>query len=300
MIKKLQEENTDSFEMQFLKTKVDLKQDAARPETLISIGTHTYKGKQYPNDVMTAGEFSVISAPSKTRKSFFKSALEACYIGGNAKYYFSNIKSHRNENFDIISIDTEQSEYYAQRTFRRVPKMTGIDYTNYHPFRLRGLAPTERMAFIDRLLSSGKIKNPKLMFIDGVADLIDDTNDLVMSNEAATYLLKWSEDYNMHICVIIHNAYGTTKPTGHLGSAVTKKAETVFMLSSEDSEDKHSDTIVTPLYTRGMSFEKFKFNVVDGLPISRNDLEDNYGFEDYNKPFESNFDSNEESNDIPF
>lgn len=292
MIEELKVENQDSFLLNYAKYRVDLDVDEDRPDTLISIGEHSYKGKSYPNDVLTAGEFSVISAPSKTRKSFFKSALVASFIGGNANKYFPNMKSHRKGSQGIIDVDTEQSNYYAQRTFRRIPEMTGILYDNYHAFRLRSLSPNERLNFIDDLLKSGKVDNPRLMFIDGVADLIDDTNDLIMSNEVATMLLRWTEVYGIHICVVIHNAYGTSKPTGHLGSAVTKKAETVFMLSREGDEF-NAPTKVVHLYSRGMPFEDFNFIIdKDNLPRTPGSISD--------ERFADVFNEKEDFNDVPF
>lgn len=295
MIEKLEVEGRDSFRMNYMKYRVNLDEDTPRPETLISIGEHSYKGKSYPNDVLTAGEFSVISAPSKTRKSFFKSALVACFIGGDTIKYFPNMRSHREGNMGIIDVDTEQSDFYAQRTFRRIPEMTGILYDNYHAFRLRSLSPNERLYFIDDLLKSGKVKNPRLMFIDGVADLIDDTNDLIMSNEVATMLLRWTEVYGIHICVVIHNAYGTSKPTGHLGSAITKKAETVFMLS-RDGDEFDSPTKVVHLYSRGMPFEDFRFIIdKDSLPRTPESLED----EKFNDVFNDDYEM-PDIDDIPF
>lgn len=249
----------------FNKARVNLKEDVARPDIVISIGEHEYKGLMYPNAVMTGGEFSVIAAPSKTRKSFFKSALASAYIGGGSNKYFSNIKGHRDKDYSVIDVDTEQSEYYAQRAFRRVPEMVGGDYENYYPFRMRFMSVQDRVKFLDTLLYSGRIKDPKLMFIDGIADLIEDTNDLVLSNEAVGYLMKWTDDFKMHICAVIHTAFETAKPTGHLGSAVTKKAESVFVLS-KNGEGQNADTLVEHAYSRGHSFDNFSFNVKDGLP----------------------------------
>ena len=266
MIEKININGKDlSFDKLFERSLVDLSEEIPRPDTLISIGTHEYNGKTYPNDVMTAGEFSVITAPSKTRKTFYKSALCASYIGGKTNEYFPNIKSHRTEEFSIIDADTEQSEYYAQRSFRRVFDMVGGVYDNYFPLRMRFMSSNERLLFLDRLLYSDKIPKPKLLFIDGIADLIEDTNDLVMSNEVVQYVMKWTDELQIHICTIIHTAHGAPKATGHLGSAVTKKAETVFNLS-RDGDGMNAPTKVVHSYSRGYPFDDFYFNVDNGLP----------------------------------
>jgi len=41
---------------------VDLSEEMQRPEILLSIGTHEYKGNSYPTPIMTSGEFSAIIA----------------------------------------------------------------------------------------------------------------------------------------------------------------------------------------------------------------------------------------------
>lgn len=249
------------FSREYNRCFIDTSKVVEKPEIVISIGQYPYNGAWHDTAVMTAGEFSVISAPSKTKKSFFKSQLCASYIGGNAGERFRNIKGHRKSDCVIIDCDTEQSEYYAHRTFKRVERIVGSPYKGYLPFKMRHLNPDERVAFIDKVIEHHK-DNVKLVFIDGIADLIEDTNDLVMSNYIAGKLLKWTDKYKIHICTIIHNAYGVSKPTGHLGSAVVKKAETVFQLST-DKEKNPEIVKVTHQYSRGRSFEDFYFKVND-------------------------------------
>ena len=84
-------------------------------------------------------------------------------------------------------------------------------------------------------------------------------NNLEWSNQIVHKLIKWADDYKIHICTIIHVAYGVTKATGHLGSAVTKKAETVFLLKVDDNDKNIVE--VLPQYTRGYPFDSFKFMV---------------------------------------
>lgn len=274
---------SDWFEREYLECFVDLKEPIEKPEVLISIGTYSYNGGQYPVPVMTAGEFSCISAPSKSKKSFLKSQFASAYIGGKSINHFEDIKGHRNEDFFIIDCDTEQSKFYAANTFKRVQKITGEEYPHYYPFKMRHLTPEKRVAFIDQLLQSERFENRvKLVFIDGVADLIEDSNDLVMSNYIAGKLLQWTDKYNIHVCIIIHNAYNTIKPTGHLGSAVVKKAESVILLEPE--EENKEIVKVSHLYSRGRSFQEFWFRIndYDALPYECDEtgnLKDNPDFE---------------------
>lgn len=265
------------------KTFVDLKQKVAFPDILISVGEYTYKGKQYPIPLMTTGEFSCIVAPSKSKKSFLKSALCASYIGGNSNKYFDNIKGHRKSDFDILDFDTEQSPFYAQKTFQRSLEMSESNYPNYKPYRLRALSIQERIDLIKHLIYSNE--NLKLVFIDGIADLLLDPNDLEKSNELIFLIMKWTEERNIHICLVIHSAFGSTKATGHLGSTAIKKCESVMMLQPTDATKKYIK--VNHQYSRGYSFNDFHFSIKDNdaLPYRVDDV--NYQFLD-DLPFEAN------------
>jgi len=245
---------------------VDLSEDLKPPELLLSIGTHDYKGVQYPTAVQTAGEFSAIVAVSKAKKSFLKSAFVGCYIGGDANFLFPNIRTHRTEDFTILDFDTEQGKYYAQRTFRRVPEISKRKYDNYKCYATRQLTSRQRLLLIDHCLKNQDTlyKNKvKLVSIDGIADLVENTNDLVMSKEASDYVMRWTHDYNIHIMTVIHKNGATGKPLGHLGTYILKKVESIIEL--EVNEDK-TITVSNP-YSRGYSFENFTFDVNnDALP----------------------------------
>jgi hypothetical protein len=241
---------------------VDLSLEIIKPETLISIGQHSYKGSFYDTSVCTAGEISAITAQSKAKKSFLKSALIACYVGGQSQTLFPNIKSHRTENFTILDFDTEQGSYYAQRTFRRVQEMAGGFYENYKCYAVRHLTSYNRLMLIDHCLKNqDKLykSKVKLISIDGIADLVENTNDIVMSKEASDYLMRWTYEYNIHVIIIIHKSGITGKPLGHLGTYVLKKAESVIEL---DSQEDGSVKVTNP-YSRGYRFEDFSFSIND-------------------------------------
>jgi hypothetical protein len=245
---------------------VDLSLEMPKPEILLSIGKHEYKGNFYDTPIMTAGEFSAIVAESKAKKSFLKSGLIGCYIGGNATTLFPNIKSHRNNEYQILDFDTEQGKYYTQRTFRRVQDISGGVYEYYKGYATRSLSSAERLGLIDYCLTNQKTlykKEVKLIAIDGIADLVENTNDIILSKQASDYILKWTNDYNVHVIAIIHKAASTGKPLGHLGTYVLKKAETVINL---DVNSDRSVTVTNP-YSRGYHFDQFSFDInKNGLP----------------------------------
>jgi hypothetical protein len=244
---------------------VDLDAEMVKPPIAISVGHYLYDNESHYLPAYTYGEFSATVAPSKTKKSFFKSALIASYIGGNSNEFFPQFKTHRKEDHFIVDIDTEQGKYYAQNVFRRVAKMTGGLYQNYLPFSMRSKTPLERVLFIEGLLKDPKyLGKIKFISIDGIADLVENTNDIVMSNNIASKVLKWT-DQGIHLHTVIHKLTNVDKPTGHLGSYILKKAETVVFLSKNEQDDSLID--VEHKYARGRKFENFSFAIDrDGLP----------------------------------
>ena len=216
-------------------------------------------GYKFDNYVplVTYGNFSCIVGASKSMKSFFKSALLACYIGGESQNYFSEIKGHDTKGKFIIDLDTEQSEYHCQKASQRVLKMVGINYEKYKMFALRSLEPKERVQFLDYLFNESEYKgNIGLCSIDGVADLIENVNDLDKSNMITQKLMKISADHNAALLTVLHRNFESDKPTGHLGSAVLKKAESTIFV------DKDNDVVtVKPKYTRNIPFDGFTFGL---------------------------------------
>jgi hypothetical protein len=243
---------------------VDVSKKLDYPKPAISIGYHTTGGNNYPTSFGTYGNFSAIVGASKSRKTFFKSLLVSAYVGGQSDRYLGHIKGHRDSGQFVIDIDTEQGEWHAQNVFKRIPKMCGGNPDFYKPFALRPYSHLERIQFIDYLVYESQYKdNIGLMVIDGLADLVADFNDLKETNLLIQKVMKWTDDKKLHLMTIIHQNSYTNKATGHLGSSILKKAETVCNLAIVDDMAQ-----VTFSYTRGFPIDKVYFKIdEDGLPF---------------------------------
>ena len=270
MIKELEfseikaEESVDFGKME-RESFVSVDEEIDRQPVAISIGSSIYKGQSYPVPFGSYGDYSCIVGSSKSRKTFLKSAIVACYIGGKAQNYFSSIQGHDTDGKYVIDVDTEQSKYHSQRVFRRVCEMVGTNPSLYKCYSLREYSPKERLAFVEWLiLESPMAGNIGLVSIDGYADLIDDFNSLEQANMLQQKLLSWTTEAQCHITGVLHANHGTKKPVGHLGSSVLKKAETV-VFTEYDEENK--TTGVECGYSRNISFDNFSFTVnSDWLP----------------------------------
>ena len=243
---------------------IDPSEELKQQPIAISVRDSIYKGSSYPIPYGSYGDFSCIVGASKSRKTFFKSMIEAGYIGGNANILNPSIKGHNTKDKFVISIDTEQSRFHTQRVQRRVLEMVGSNYDLYKTFSLRQYNPQERFQFIDWIVNESEYKgNIGLMSIDGYVDLVTDFNSLEQSTGLTDRLLQWTALGNMHITGILHKNFGTSKPVGHVGSSVLKKAETVVFIEKDNDL-----TIAKCEYSRNLAFEDIIFKVnEDWLPV---------------------------------
>tara|TARA_R110000803_G_scaffold69058_2_gene131225 strand:+ start:8453 stop:9292 length:840 start_codon:yes stop_codon:yes gene_type:complete len=257
---KLNDTKTFDYAKAYKECFVDLDKEIERPDVVLGIGYHDYKGQQYLNPTCTKDEWSAIIAPQKSKKTFFKRALVASFIGGNAENYFPSIKSQRQGEPYILDFDTEQGKYYAQRSFKGVEEMVGAKYKNYLAFGLKKLSDDERVLFIDSVVNDPRYKGKiALICIDGIADLCTNTNDIEKSKTVGQKILEWNE--GCHIITVIHKTFEKDKATGHLGTFVQKKAETTIFLNVTDAETKNSPVEVKQKDSRGAPFDTFYFDL---------------------------------------
>ncbi len=158
-------------------------------------------------------------------------------------------------------MDTEQSRFDTAKVQRRIALMGGNPQQTCL-FSLRQYTPKERQAIIARFI----ISNPgiKLIFIDGVRDLVFDINSAHEAMVVIGWLMKLTADHDVHICLVLHQNKDNDNVRGHLGTEAVNKAETVLSVK----KDKET-SIVRPKHTRSREFPELAFTVedIDGVGI---------------------------------
>ena len=268
-----EKQNEHRMLMQFIEEDcfINSKEKVDYPPVALSYGEKVVKSNKIDGDLIvpialgTYGNLSVVTAPPKTKKTFFISLLASCYLS-DQNQFGGGIKGHKGNDGQLIHIDTEQGAWHCQKVFERVHKMdSNINSEIYHTFGLRSIDYKMRIEFIDYYLKE-RIKTPSLLIIDGIADLCSDANNISESNHLVQKLMEWSSIYKCHIINVIHQNFGSSKlGTGHLGSFLEKKAETVIQL---EANTVNKDWVTVKCgRSRGYSFETFSFKVNDfGLP----------------------------------
>lgn len=262
-IKFLQNDEPKSIDFKALEVEayIDVSEEIKPQPICISIGVHDFKGVNYPTPFGSYGDFSCIVGASKSRKTFFQSALVATYIGGNASMFFPNMRAFDTDNKIVLVFDTEQSKFHTQRVARRITDMVGAPSERLKVYSVRHLEPQQRVDLFEYLLMTKYKDKVGLAVIDGFVDFLTDFNSLEQSTQLTEKLLRYTAQTKCHITGILHKNFGSSKPVGHIGSAILKKAETVVFIDSTDGV-----TSVKAEYTRNIAFEEFEFVVENNLP----------------------------------
>lgn len=225
--------------------------------------------KEYPdpstilssNDipVLTQGDFSAVVGQAGTRKSWFCLLLAACYLSEGRFPESSPFEAETKPRL-LLWIDTEQGASRVARTQRRLARAVGETSGKYMFFSMREFeAPTRLMATAYLIIRY----KPALVVIDGIADLMNDPNDVLESALIRQFLLSITSRCNNHIIAVIHSNEKSIvdKARGHVGSEVSRKASTMFNLTSEGVS-----TTVAYDKTRDSRPEGFSLIIEDGLP----------------------------------
>jgi hypothetical protein len=205
--------------------------------------------------VATRGNISCILGKAKSRKTFFITMICAAILRGELYGKFKGRKGSR-----VVIFDTEQGRWHVQQVLKRIVRLAECDMNLVDIYSLRKFSPLQRWEIIDNYF---KKNTPDFVVIDGIRDLINDINSADQSTEISTQAMKWSEEKDCHIMTVLHMNKGDMNARGHLGTEIVNKSESVISVSKEKGD---SYTKVESEYMRGMDFEPFNFEVIDGIP----------------------------------
>jgi hypothetical protein len=260
---KKEEKTTDQLDEIIIRAYIDTDIPVVKPPIIMRIKTK-HGTESIFTRVLTLGNFSAIYGKSKAKKTFLATMFMACAgKGGELDYTFqADIPSSRP---GVVLFDTEQSNYDAYITAKRIGDMIGKNKSVFGSFDLREFSPMERCNIIDRFIEK-RSQNISLIFIDGIADLAMAINDEIEASRVVSLLMKWTKVYNIHICVIIHQNKNDNFATGHLGSSIMKKAECLISVTKDPTDNLKSE--ISCDYIRGtMEFDKFTIVINEnGIP----------------------------------
>ncbi|WP_418992060.1 AAA family ATPase [Alistipes sp.] len=208
--------------------------------------------------VGSEGNLSAVVGEAKSKKTFLASAVAGGVLSASDYMGFGAQPGR------VLWIDTEQADTHVLRVMQRVHRMAGFDLKvnedRFWTLALRELAPRDRtevaFAAIEQL-------RPRLVVVDGIGDLQNNTNDLEESERIVCDLMRISSQLSCHILSVLHTNPNSDKARGHTGSSLQRKAETVLYVRRAGEV-----TVVEPQFCRNEPFDRFAFRIDrEGLPV---------------------------------
>lgn len=212
------------------------------------------------------GDIQAVKAKSKNGKSFLCSVFVASVLGCE-DFQFKAVE----DGAKVLYFDTEQNERntaaLAKRVYSLMKWSTERNNERFKAYSLRSAAISERLPIIERAIRENA---PTMAVIDGIADLLEDFNDVGQSSEIINYLMRLSAENDVAIVNVLHTnkRKDDSDMKGHLGTLLLQKASDVF-------EVKKNDGIfnVTESDCRNVSIPDFSFSIgADGVPIWSPDI----------------------------
>ena len=244
-----------------LADKLRITEDQEFDEPQVALEQKNLKSDGYTT-IGTLGNFSLLTGKAKSRKSFLISAVVSAVLSNDLIHgkYKGQLPE---EQSDVVYFDTEQGKYHVQQAQKRICRQTKKDKVkNLYVYHLRALKPSDRLKVIEAVIYANA--NIGFVVIDGVRDLVTSINDEEKATNISSKLLKWSEERNIHIIVVLHQNKGNDFARGHLGTELVNKAELVLSVTKQNGNEDIS--VVKPEYSRGLEPEPFAFTIIDGLP----------------------------------
>lgn len=203
--------------------------------------------------ICSEGNISAVVGEAKSKKTFLCTAL----VGSMLDVCRQKLFGIEFRKCNVLWVDTEQSREHIQKVLFRINMMSKFFYNLYDKriltLALREESPNDRLL---QLRYAIEYHQPKLVVIDGVSDLMNNTNNLEESEALVSLLLQLSSVYGCHIMNVLHTNPNSDKARGHLGSTLMRKAETVLFVHKAGEL-----SIVEPQYCRNMPFDRFAFTV---------------------------------------
>jgi hypothetical protein len=151
----------------------------------------------------------------------------------------------------VLCIDFERTQtdvwnsFY--RTMKRAKVKEGTHFENVNIVSFRNIATAEkRKEKIESLLSK---KNYEIILLDGIGDLVNDTNSLAEAIECKNWARSITSIYNTSIFTTLHPNKNSNTPRGHIGSEILRESENVLLI--EIAED--GTRTLTTDFTHGKS-----------------------------------------------
>ncbi|MBR6655511.1 MAG: AAA family ATPase [Alistipes sp.] len=215
---------------------------------------------RYGSVIASEGNISAIVGAAKSKKTFLCTALVGALLRPSGTVGFGIAPSHKTT---VLWVDTEQSASHVLKVIQRIHRMAGVDETapfdRLQTLTLREVEPKERFNILRDAIAYYR---PRLVVVDGISDLMYNSNCIEESDAVVGEFMALTTEYNCHIMSVLHTNPNSDKARGHIGSTLQRKVETMIYVRKVGER-----SVVEPQYCRNEEFAPFAFHVTEeGLP----------------------------------
>lgn len=222
--------------------------------------------KEHHYGIALPGSIIEVSGLSKTRKS----SLISMFVSAALSQSRQALKVVSGVEGAIVWFDTEQNDTEFKMFQKKVHTLAELrdNHPNYYAYNIRKYDELIRLDIVEATLERiySKHQHIGLIVVDGVADLLYNSNEQEPAKKLVTQLASWADNYRAAIFTAIHTNKDGKHSTGALGGFLDKKCS--YHIRTEQEEYIGSATTVyTQMSRSGEAFPPFKFtHDADGLP----------------------------------
>ena len=214
---------------------------------------------RYGSIIASEGNISAVVGQAKSKKTFLCTALVGAMLRPDGTASFG-ITPKREL---VLWVDTEQSPSHVQKVVKRIHRMARVaedePYDMLKTLTLREIEPKERFSILRDAIA---YYQPRLVVVDGISDLMYNSNCIEESDAVVGEFMALSTEYNCHIMSVLHTNPNSDKARGHIGSTLQRKAETMIYVRKVGER-----SVVEPQFCRNEEFAPFAFHITEeGIP----------------------------------
>lgn len=213
---------------------------------------------------LTVGNLAGVAGIQKTGKSALANVIMSKMLNPSITD-FPSIKVLPPNGKGVLLVDTEQSRTKQKsNVVSWILKRAGVSALpkNFRVVNFRSFSTIQSKDYLSQIMKAMKQRynGLHLVIVDGGADFVSTVNNL---EEVTAFMKLLSELCTVYDCGILLNIHtnpssshtGDHKPTGHLGSALLKKCESVALIQTDEYDKTVS--LVTALALRNGNRDEF-------------------------------------------
>ena len=206
--------------------------------------------------LLARGNIQLLKGQEKTGKSACGLMFITAALRGDEG--FLEVRSQTPDLMNVLWVDTEQDESTLRAKGLKVCEMADIEHDDgrLHILPLRKHTVEKRLDLFSHAL---KEVGPDFVFLDGVADLCNNINDIEESTKVVSLLQDMAAETGCAMLCVIHaNKTGMQDARGHLGTLLQQKCSEIYKMERKNNAVQACVKLEASRFA-GVSDIRFKF-----------------------------------------